>query len=82
MAGVIDVSTATTAEGQLWQLCNAMSESERANVDPADGITPLTDNVQVSVDPESATGTVTLTFPLTVTSTVDGVTYTANTYLP
>ncbi len=80
MTAPIDLSGATTAEGQLWQLCNAMSELERANVD-ADNA-PLTDNIQISPDPETATATVALTFPLTVTSTADGVSYTASAYLP
>ena len=80
MATTIDLNAATTAEGQLWQLCNALSEIERLNVD-ADG-TPLTDNIQISPDPENATATVTLSFPLTVTSTADGVSYTATAYLP
>lgn len=81
MAAPIDLSTATTAEGQLWQLCNAMSEVERTNFD-TDGTTPLTDNIQISPDPETATAAVTLTFPLAVATTPDGVSYTASTYLP
>ncbi|MDJ0650289.1 MAG: hypothetical protein QNJ60_16470 [Xenococcaceae cyanobacterium MO_188.B19] len=80
MAAPFDLSAATTAEGQLWQLCNAMSEAERANVD-GDGA-PLTDNIAISPDPETATAAVTLTFPLTVTTTADGVSYTASAYLP
>ena len=81
MAAPIDLSAATTAEGQLWQLCNALSEAERANVD-TDGTTPLTDNIQISPDPETATAAVTLTFPLAVATTADGVSYTASAYLP
>ena len=50
--------SATTAVGQLYELCNVLSESERANVD-TDG-TPLTDNIAISVDPETATATVAL----------------------
>ncbi len=80
MATPIDLSAATTAEGQLWQLCNAFSELERTNVD-TDG-NPLTDNIQISPDPESGTAAVTLTFPLTVTTTADGVSYTASSFLP
>ena len=72
--------SATTAVGQLYELCNALSEAERANVD-TDG-TPLTDNIALSIDPETATATAALTFPLSVVTTADGVTYTANDYLP
>ena len=72
--------SATTAVGQLYELCNALSEAERGNVD-TDG-TPLTDNIAISVDPEAATATVALTFPLDVVVTADGVTYTATDYLP
>ncbi len=73
--------SATTAVGQLYELCNVLSEAERANVD-TDGVTPLTDNIAISVDPETATATVALTFPLTIATAADGVTYTANDYLP
>ena len=72
--------SATTAVGQLYELCNVLSEAERANVD-TDG-TPLTDNIAISVDPETATATVALTFPLTIVTAADGVTYTATDYLP
>ena len=72
--------SATTAVGQLYELCNALSEAERANVD-ADG-NPLTDNIAISIDPETATATAALTFPLAIATTADGVTYTATDFLP
>ena len=80
MTAPIDLSTATSAEGQLWQLVNALSEVERTNVD-ANG-TALTDNIQISPDPENANATVTLTVPFAVTTTADGVVYVASAYLP
>ncbi len=80
MAALVDLSVATTAEGQLWQLCNAFSELERANVD-ADG-NQLTDNITISPDPENGTATVNINIPLTVTTTADGVAYTATAFLP
>ena len=80
MTAPIDLSSATSAEGQLWQLINAMSEIERTNVD-ANG-TALTDNIQVSPDPENANATVTLTVPFAVATTADGVVYVASADLP
>ena len=80
MAVVIDLSAATSAEGQIWQLANALSEVERLNVD-ADGAA-LTDNIQVSIDSEASQATIAVTVPLVTATTADGVTYIADPFLP
>ena len=72
--------SATHMPGQLLELCGQVQAAEIANVD-ADGA-PVTDNVQISYDTEANTATITVTCPLTATSTADGIVYTATDYLP
>ena len=80
MTAPLDLTAATSGEGQLYQAANKLVELERGNVD-ADG-TPLTDNIQIAIDTETATATITAEVPLTVIDSPDGVQYQANAYLP
>lgn len=75
MANPVDLSTATTAEGQLLQLITALSDAELAQVD-SEG-EPLTDNIQITFDGDAKAFTVAATLPAEVAATANGVIYTA-----
>ena len=79
MAATIDLTAATTAEGQVLMLVTALNNLENANVD-SDG-TPLTDNIQITPNNETDTIALALNLPVTAVTTADGVTYTADTFL-
>lgn len=79
MAATVDLTAATTAEGQVLMLVTALNNLENANVD-SDG-TPLTDNIQITPNNETDTIALALTLPVTAVTTADGVTYTADTFL-
>ncbi len=75
MATPIDLSSATTAEGQLLQLASALVKAELAQVD-SDG-NPLTDNLQITFDGDTEAFSITATLPAQVTVASDGATYKA-----
>jgi hypothetical protein len=77
MAAAI-VTTATTAEKQLFEVAGAMQELEvtAAIADPA--FTPL---VTLAIDAEGQTVTVTATLPAIVTSTGGILSFTPDAYL-
>lgn len=80
MAAVIDTSSATTAEGQLLQLLFAMNGAENANLDANGAV--ITNNVQITPNAETDSMAVNLTLPVTASSSANGVTYAADTFLP
>lgn len=80
MAAVIDTSSATTAEGQLLQLIFALNGSENANVDANGAV--ITNNIQITPNAETDSMAVNLTLPVTASTSADGVTYVADSFLP
>ena len=79
MSSVIDLSSASTAEGQVLQLIYAMNNLENANLD-SDG-NPVTDNIQITPNAETGVIAVTLNLPVTTAPSANGATYTADNFL-
>ncbi len=79
MANPIDLSSATTAEGQFLQLASVLSNAELAQVDSEGD--PITDNIQITFDGDTQAFSITATLPAEVASTANGVIYTASTFI-
>ena len=79
MANPVDLSTATSAEGQALQLIYAMNNLENANVDSAGNA--LTNNIQIASNDETGIIAITLNLPVSTTVTPDGASYAATPFL-
>ncbi len=79
MAAPIDLTSATTAEGQALQLAYALSNAENAQVDTAGAA--LTDNIQITPNNETGVIAVTMNLPVTIGTSANGATYVASEFI-
>ena len=73
-------TTATHLPGQFLEVAQEMARQELANVDANND--PLTDNIQITYDTEAGTATVSVSLPISTSNVADGVSITADDFLP
>lgn len=79
MATPIDLSTATSAEGQALQLAYAMNALENSNVDSSGAA--ITNNIQITPNPETGIVTVNFSLPVTTSAAANGESSVADAFL-